>query len=345
MTESVVPNNSASENAQIPGTIGTSAVAEHKGDSFNGTSIITIGRVDLSSAIEPLFVPVSTLWSITPGNYPLSAENIKNCTAVRFEGEELLTQNFALGSIVVYKINGVLGNHVIVVSEDRDGGNDNRAIYCNSFNTTCNILSQYGIAFAELYRRKVLELDQVLYTNLNRSLLQTLYVENETDVIDLEWNTKHHPTLYVHASNLVASEEHGFVKYDGRMAGIGTFSTKCLTADRNGNLIKPELAFLNNIIEINVTEKDALEFLNCSITNNRFFSRMVDQLKSTGRKEYDFITNNIDFFAVHVKLNLEEDRPKITRMVLAPDLPILENYLYKQYDPTYLGEAVDDLIQ
>lgn len=63
-----------------------------------------------------------------------------------------------------------LGNHVIVVSEDRDGGNDNRAIYCNSFNTTCNILSQYGIAFAELYRRKVLELDQVLYTNLNRSL-------------------------------------------------------------------------------------------------------------------------------------------------------------------------------
>ncbi len=52
MTESVVPNNSASENAQIPGTIGTSAVAEHKGDSFNGTSIITIGRVDLSSAIE-----------------------------------------------------------------------------------------------------------------------------------------------------------------------------------------------------------------------------------------------------------------------------------------------------
>ncbi|UWY70801.1 hypothetical protein N4T36_01265 (plasmid) [Acinetobacter baumannii] len=135
------------------------------------------------------------------------------------------------------------------------------------------------------------------------------------------------------------------MKYDGRMAGIGTFSTKCLTADRNGNLIKPELAFLNNIIEINVTEKDALEFLNCSITNNHYFSRMVDQLKSTGRKEYDFITNNIDFFAVHVKLNLEEDRPKITRMVLAPDLPILENYLYKQYDPTYLGEAVDDLIQ
>lgn len=153
MTESVVPNNSASENlAQIPGTIGTSAVAEHKGDSLaNGTSIITIGRVDLSSSIEPLFVPVSTLWSITPGNYPLSAENIKNCTAVRFEGEELLTQNFALGSIVVYKINGVLGNHVIVVSEDRDGAVTITVRFTACFNTTCNILSQYGIAFAELY--------------------------------------------------------------------------------------------------------------------------------------------------------------------------------------------------
>lgn len=345
MKESVAPNNSASENAQPSGTIATSALLTEKGDSFNGTNIITIGKVDLASSVEPLFVPVSTLWAITPGNYPLSAENIKSCTAIRFEGEILLTQNFSLGSIVVYKINGVLGTHVIVISEDRDGGNDNRAIYCNSFNTTCNILSQYGIAFAELYRRKVLEHDQVLFTNLNKSLLQSLYSETETKVIDLEWHTANHPTLYVHASNIIDKEEHGFVKYEGRMAGIGSFSTKALTSDRNGNLINPELEYLNNIIEINVTEKDALEYLNCSITNNRYFVPMIDQLKSAGRKEYDFTTYNIDFFAVHVKLNLEEERPKIIRMVLAPDLPILENYLYKQYDPTYLGEAVDDLIQ
>lgn len=56
MTESVVPNNSASENAQIPGTIGTSAVAEHKGDSFNGTSIITIGRVDFQVVLLSLYL-------------------------------------------------------------------------------------------------------------------------------------------------------------------------------------------------------------------------------------------------------------------------------------------------
>ncbi|WP_411691046.1 hypothetical protein [Acinetobacter gandensis] len=347
MNETSVPNNSASENAQSSGTASINQnffeVSEQKGDALKGSNIITIGEIR-DDALSSRYVPVSTLWTITPGNYPLSSEQIKSCTAIRFEGEMLLTQNYALGSIVVYQIAGEIGSHVIIVREDINGANDDRAIYCNSFNTTCYVLRQYDIPLAAIYRSKVLEPDQVLNTNLNKSLLQGAYVEADTKILDLNWHTEYYPTLYVHTSNFIPTEEHGYTKYDGRLINVGPFSTKVLLTDRNDDLLNPELEYLNNIIEISVDEIDAMEFLNCSITNNKYFRPLLDAMKNAGRKEYDFTTFNIDFFAVYVKLNLEEDLPVISRMVLAPDLPILENYLYQPYNPDYLGDRVDSII-
>ncbi|HCA5183405.1 TPA: hypothetical protein MW242_003039 [Acinetobacter baumannii] len=353
MNDSTVPDNSASEIAHAKGTDLTTSgeileVLEEsasKSDEFKGSNIITIGKV-LDDTLTARYVPVSSLWTITPGNYPLSHEQLRECTGVRFEGEILLNQVYALGSVTVYRIQGEIGSHVIIVREDVNGANSDRAIYCNSFNTTCYILKQYEIALAELYRNNVLEFDQVLNTNFNRSLLQEQYSEKQiTDIapLDLHWHTEYYPTLYVYLSSLVLDEQHGYTQYKGRIAGLGEFSTKVLLVDRNGNFYRPELDYLNNIIELSVTEKNALSFLGCSITNNKYFEQIIDVMKAAGRKEYDFTTFNIDFFAVYVKLNLEESPPTITRMVLAPDLPVLENYLYQSYNPDYLGEKIDNI--
>lgn len=347
MNETSVPNNSSSDNIQSPDKSNPDLKlfedVNSKGDDLKGSNIITIGSIR-DDVLSARYVPVSSLWTITPGNYPLNSEQIKSCTAVRFEGELLLTQNFALGSVNVYQIVGQIGSHVIIIREDLNAGNDDRAIYCNSFNTTCYILRQYDIPLAEIYRKRVIESDQVLNTNLNKSLLQGQYLEAETSILDLNWQTIYYPTLYVHTSSFVPKEELGYTKYEGRLINIGPFSTKVLLTDRNDDLLKPELKYLSNIIEIDVNEMDALEFLNCSITNNKYFIPLLDALKSSGRKEYDFTTFNIDFFAVYVKLNIEDNQPVISRLVLAPDLPILENYLYQPYNPDYLGEKIDSII-
>lgn len=307
-----------------------------KAESFAGDRIITIGKVP-EDQTSMIFQAAAQLWIITPGSYPLPTEEVRDCTAVRFAGNLISQTPFQHATLSVFQLSGSIGgSHVIIISFDDDEDN-NRAIYCNSFNSTCFILGQYGIEFSNLFRRNVLEHDQVLFTNLNKSLLQGNYIKTDSPTIDLNWQSDIYPTLYVNAVSHTRSEDHGFAQFEGRIIGVGTFSTKVLTSDLNDQLIRPDLAYLHNIIQIEVNETSAFPFLANSITSNEHFVSLISSMREHGKKEFEFSTFNMDFFAVHVKLEIENAIPKIKTFILASDMTALENYLYHGFNPDALG--------
>lgn len=307
-----------------------------KAESFAGDRIITIGKLpEDQSAV--LFHAVAQLWIIAPGSYPLPTEEIRDCTAVRFAGSLIAQTPFQNATLSIFQLNGSIGgSHVVIISFDNNEEN-NRAIYCNSFNSTCFVLGQYGIEFSNLFRKNVLEHGQVLFTNLNKSLLQGNYVKSDSPTLDLNWQSDIYPTLYINAVSHTRSEEHGFAQFEGRIIGVGTFSTKVLSSDLNHELIRPDLAHLNNIIQIEVNETSALDFLSNSITSNEHFANLIESMRHSGKKEFEFNTFNMDFFAVHVKLDIENPVPKIKMLILASDMTTLENYLYHGFNPDALG--------
>lgn len=307
-----------------------------KEDDQYGSEIISIGN-NLANPSEVIELEVNQLWSITPGNYPYPHENIRECAGVRFTGHLIMTNEYEKGNIDIYQLNNMqLGSHILHIKKDNPL--ESKAIYCNSVNATCYISNLYGISYHHEYKRKFLEINESLATNLNKALLQQSDqpLDEEKELM-MEWGADIFPNLTIKAINNTYREHHGYTEYSGRMFGIGEYSIKRLKVNLEDELIKPELEKEHNIIKIKVDEIDAYRFLEKAIADVDLLKVMIEAMKKKNRSKFSFITYSMDFFAVFVELNLV-DEVTISKFIMAPNLVDLENYIYADYDVDQLGQ-------